>query len=131
MLQMSSDRSNRKAASKHRAKPSRSLGHLRTQADVNHHLRRNSPSVLDETHYSKDADEARAPVLVTWMEILSITSPSFVTEVNRSGFLASWHELVQSFVGGALLGSSRTPDDIILSKARSVASDIPWHRRSI
>lgn len=100
-------------------------------ADVNHRLRRNSPSVLDETHYSTDADEARTQLLMTWMKILSVTSPSFVTQVNRSGFLASWHELVQSFVGGVILGSSRIPDDIALSKARGVASDIPWHRRTL
>ncbi|HWX54844.1 MAG TPA: hypothetical protein VN176_09670 [Verrucomicrobiae bacterium] len=100
-------------------------------ADINHRLKRNSPRVLEETHYSKDADEARTQLLLKWMEVLGITSPSFVTQVNRSGFLTAWHELVQSSIGGLLLSFSKTPDEVVLSKARSLASDIPWHRRTL
>jgi hypothetical protein len=98
-------------------------------ADVNFRLKRSSPNVLSDTHYSTNKDEARTQVLTSWMKMLGIASPSFVTDINARGFGLKWQELGDSFVGGMLKSFLRTPDDVILSKARRVAAEIPLYRR--
>ncbi len=97
-------------------------------ADINHRLQRNSSEVLDQTHYSKDSDEARTQVLVKWMNVLGVTSPSFITQVNAYGFAIAWERMAQSFIGGMLKGLSRSSSEDILSKAEKLAADIPAHR---
>lgn len=100
-------------------------------ADMNHRLRRSSPSVLEQVHYSKDPDEARTQVLIKWIEILGVTTPSFVNRLNLGGFASTWHRIAVSFIAGMLKGSSRVPEEVLISKARRVAAGIPPHRESI
>jgi hypothetical protein len=100
-------------------------------ADINHRLNRSSPNVLEETHYSKDPDEARTQVLIRWMEILGVKSPSFVPQVNANGFAAAWSGSVESFVSGMLKGTSRVPEEVLLARARRDAAAIPAHRAAL
>ena len=100
-------------------------------ADINHRLKRASPTVLDDTHYSKDPDEARVQVLTKWMEILSAPSPRFVTALNASSFAEAWDGLAESMIGGMLTGLGRTPDDVVMSQARRVAAAVPLSRRAL
>ena len=71
-------------------------------ADINHRLKRPSPMVLDQTHYSRDSDEARTQVLTKWMQILGVAAPSFVSQANACGFAGASDSLVNSFIAGAL-----------------------------
>jgi len=97
-------------------------------ADRNFRMKCTEPEMLERTHYSKDPDEARTQVLVKWAEILGILQPDFVTEVNRRWFYKAWNGLSAVFVNGALVGSTRTPDELVLKKARRLSADIPYHR---
>jgi hypothetical protein len=97
-------------------------------ADRNYRLQCTEPTTLDGSQYSRDPDEARAQVLVKWAEILGTTSIDFVTKANRQGFYTEWNALSSVWISGCLQGSARTPDEVILRKARSEAAGIPSHR---
>jgi CheY-like chemotaxis protein len=98
-------------------------------ADINYRLTRNSPTTLDETPYSKDPNEARVQMLTKWMQILGVSTPSFATRLNASGFAGSWDGLSKTMMSGMLTGLSRTPDDALILTGRRVASEVPAHRR--
>jgi len=100
-------------------------------ADINYRLKRNSPTTIDETLYSKDPNEARVQMLTKWMQILGVSTPSFVTRLNASGFAIRWGELCGVMISGMLVGLSRTSDEEIISKGRRVASEIPLHRTAL
>lgn len=100
-------------------------------ADINHRLGRSAPNVLEQTGYSSDPDEARTQLLVKWMATLGVESPSFVVELNLKGFASAWKLLAGHFVQGTLKGISRTPVEVVLSKARRVAAQIPPHRAAL
>lgn len=94
-------------------------------ADINHRLSRSSPTVLDETHFSKDPDEARTQLLVKWMEILAITSPTFATIATMRGFTGVWNGMVDSSMSGMLKGFARVPDEALIAQGRHRAAQIP------
>lgn len=97
-------------------------------ADCNHRLRRTQPETLKGSPYSSDPDEARTQVLVKWAEILGLTQSDFVMNANRHWFLEQWSGMTAAMIAGFLKGFGRTPDEIVLKKARSEAASIPEHR---
>jgi hypothetical protein len=97
-------------------------------ADCNHRLKRAQPETLKGSPYSSDPDEARTQVLVKWAEILGLTQSDFVMDANRHWFLEQWSGMTAAMIAGFLKGFGRTPDEIVLKKARSEAASIPEHR---
>ena len=96
--------------------------------DRNHRLKSAGPETLEQSHYSRDRDEARTQVLVVWAELAGARDPNFVAEVNKRWFYERWTELSVAYVKGSLTGFARTPNEILLKKAKSIASSIPPHR---
>lgn len=97
-------------------------------ADSNHRLNRAKPDTLKDSLYSSDPDEARTQVLVKWAEILGLNQSDFVMDANRHWFLEQWSSMTAAMIAGFLTGFARTPDEIVLKKARSEAASIPEHR---
>lgn len=97
-------------------------------ADRNHRIGCAEPKTLKDSAYSSDTDEARTQVLANWAAILGISEPTFVAEANKRWFYTGWRDLSVAMIGGFLKGFGRTPDDVLLKKAKSEASSIPPHR---
>lgn len=97
-------------------------------ADRNHRIGCAEPKTLKDSAYSSDSDEARTQVLANWAVILGISEPTFITDANKRWFYTGWRDLSAAMIAGFLKGFSRTPDDVLLKKAKNEASNIPQHR---
>lgn len=97
-------------------------------ADRNYRMKCAQPETLKDSAYSTDPEEARTQVLAKWAEMLGISQPNFVMDANRRWFYKEWGELSAAMIPGFLKGFARTPDEVILKKARSEAANIPEHR---
>lgn len=97
-------------------------------ADRNHRIGCAEPKTLKDSPYSSDTDEARTQVLANWAAILGISEPTFVIDANKLWFYTGWGDLSVAMIGGFLKGFGRTPNDVLLKKAKSEAASIPPHR---
>ena len=97
-------------------------------ADRNFRMKCPEPETLEEAAYSRDRDEARTQVLVKWTEILRGLQNNFTAEANKRWFYKAWTELSVTYLSGTIKGFTRTPDEILFKKAKSVSADIPHHR---
>lgn len=96
-------------------------------ADANHRLHRSAPNVLEQTHYSRNPDEARTQVLVRWIEILGTTT-EFATRFNAAGFAELWDSWSTAMLPGMTDGFLRASDEELFVKARRLAEAIPAHQ---
>jgi len=97
--------------------------------DANHRAGRSEATVLKETRYSSDPDEARTQLMMTWMRLCGIADPRFVRDASDGHALEIWQTMTGSLIAGALRGIDRSPDTLLLSKGKQLADSTPPHRR--
>jgi len=76
--------------------------------EINYRRARERPEMLESTEYSKDPEEARAQLLLTWMRILELKDAKFVYLVTTAFFQKKWADFTESMLAGILIGCGRT-----------------------
>jgi hypothetical protein len=87
-------------------------------AEINNRLGRKEPSVLSKVGYSRDLDECRVQVIISWMRLGSLQEPLFPSMLSNLFFEEKWRSANESFLAGFSTGLGRTDRDASFARVK-------------
>lgn len=100
------------------------------QEEIKYRRACETPEMMESLEYSKDPEEARVQLILTWMRILGINNAKFVYLVTTAFFQKKWADFTESMLTGMLIGCGRTELSERFARARAECAAFSAPRRA-
>jgi hypothetical protein len=87
-------------------------------AEINSRLGRKEPTVLAKSGYSRDLDECRVQIALSWMRLTSLQDPVFANMLSCLFFESRWKAFCDGFAKGFSTGLNRIDREAAFARAR-------------